>query len=707
MRARVPLTWILTALILLAPVAAPGADDEPSTIVGETALAVRIRDLSDRALRAAADGRAAEAQRLLDEAGTQALPLPIDDPVAPLVLASWAQSRVRQGRWEGAEAIALEASDRARAVGDPAAILRASRILAESRRLLGHLDEAAAALAEADAVREIVPASDVSEVAELDFGHALVALDRHVPADALVPLSRAIGAALEQGLRGLELRARLAHAEALSDVTRSQDADFELQLAREIAADDRERADVEQRTALIYERSGRHGAAVVAVVEMLDAVQRWIGAALTPEERHARSQASRGYVETAIAVRLRPNYAASSWPEAVEWIRRVRGESDTGRDPNEFHALWFWGAKSVTGLVTPPGGTTRVVSAGDPDTLREWIFLFRSLLASPDRAEDRAQVGRWLASALFGGVMPSAATVRVEPDGPLTALPFALLPGVDDEPLGLSVDVVNGARRDAPGAAPDSHSSELLVLADPRPPANAPSRAPLPGARREAHRIAGRVPGTRILFAESAMESRVAGATIPAVLHVAAHTSPDPDRPALLLAPGEGRDGWLTPEEIRRLPHVPQIVVLSRCENLLTDVSGRSSVSALGSAFLEAGTSTVVDALWKVENDGPGALMAAFHFHLRAGRRPSRAMRLARTEMAQRADSDPFSWGAFVVRGRDQPVHFPQAAAVPRDRRPEAAMGAGVAVLFAAILLRARWRQSSGPSGRRTKSFDA
>ena len=643
-------------------------------------------------MRAAALGRLAQSHRLLTEAGRLALARPDDDRAAPFVLANWSQSLLAQGRWEAAEAVARGAADRAAQVDDASLQLRAWRIVAEGRRLTGRRAEAADALQRADAFRGLVPDDEAGEVAELDFSAGLLALAEGDAEAALLPLTRVVGTAMEREIPFLELRARLALSEALVDLGRSDEAEFELDLAGERAREPRARADVFQRRALLEARRGRTGAAEAAVEAMLAQTDRWLGDAPGAEEERARARECRGYVETALEVRLfsadapRP---ADAWPDGDTWMRRVQGSDPTGPREGEADALWFWGARRVTGWLTDADGTTRIVDAGSPGRLREWALLFRSLLASPERADERDRAGRWLSAALFGGEFPRGDRLRLEPDGPLEALPFALLPD-GDTPLGVARALVQGAYGAAPEGSPESRTPGCLVLADPTPPVGAPATSPLPGARDEARKIRARVPGTRITAGDQAMESRVAGATVPSILHVAAHSSPDPENPALLLAPGDGRDGWLRPDEIRGLPGVPQVVVLSSCESLLTDVRGRTSVGLVGSAFLDAGASTVVGALWKVEDGTPGAFMATFHAGLGEGLRPSESMRRARLTARQYDDpaqADPFSWGAYVVRGRDEPLRAPAADPVAReDRRAGAWSGYASALAMLLVL---------------------
>lgn len=556
-----------------------------------------------------------------------------------------------------------------------------------------------------EAARALVDgaAPDSADASELAFTEALLAVDAGRPADAL-PMLRPLIGPPEAPAGDLARRARLARAEALEALGLIAAAEEEWRLCEDEAAGDLERADVWQRRAWTAIGAGRWTDARAAADGMMTRVEAWIDDAASAAESAERGRIARGFVETALDAQL-GDADRTDGPEAAGWIRLVTGASagaPGGEAAGERDVLWFWGARRVVAIAAEDGAAGPLRACGDSERLREWILLFRSLLIEPDREAERDRVGRWLVDALFGAAPRPDGTLRLEPDGPLAALPFALLPTVDG-PLGLANALVRGARpAGSPPAGEEPH--DTLILADPAPAPGAPT-APLPGARREAIAIASRLPGARILTGEDATEARVAGMAPPTVLHVAAHSSADPDHPALFLAPGGGRDGRLMPDEVRRLPRVPRVVVLSSCESLLTDVSGRSSSGQVATAFLEAGGGSVVGALWSVEDRALGTLMAAFHEELAAGARPSEAMRRARTAAAHSREpgvADPFAWGAFSVLGRDEAIRF----APPEkrnDRGPEAAVGTLSVLGFAALLLATRRMGRANGEGRTSR----
>jgi CHAT domain-containing protein len=106
-------------------------------------------------------------------------------------------------------------------------------------------------------------------------------------------------------------------------------------------------------------------------------------------------------------------------------------------------------------------------------------------------------------------------------------------------------------------------------------------------------------------------------------LHLAAHAEFDVRTPlnsGVILSKGEqlrpidltdGRDGFL-----------PRLVVLSACQSGMTDIVDLPEEAAgLATAFIEAGASGVVGALWSVDDLSTGLLMSRF-YELRLGFEP-------------------------------------------------------------------------------------
>jgi tetratricopeptide (TPR) repeat protein len=684
--------------------------------------------LSNAAVSLARAGRTAAAGRRLREAAVRADDLPPDQPDAAFVLANWAQWQLEQGLWEGAEAVAARAEGRARNVVDHPVLLRSRRIVAESRRLLGRWEDAFEAARTARAVHAVMTPDQVdsTEVGELSLVEAMLRLDREKWDEAIPALEDVARDARRRGDRALRFRAQLALAEAGAGAGLVNVREAALRRARALAGGPHEIADVHQRRIVVARREGRFGDIAREIERCFEEADRWIADAPDADERRSRRRVARGYVDTALEAWAATGPAEEIDPEPpLRWIRghRIRGRVPPGNPvppatrPGDFHAVWFWGAERVRGVVgrVEADGTIRrrFVDAGESERLREWILLFRSLLADPSRTGEREDLGRLLRDALLPGLdLGPTARLLVEPDGPLTALPFAALPGPGEArdgpgalPLGIRHAVLRWYESEAAGSTAGPPREARLVLADPggdEPGSAEPvAGGPLPGARREAEVLAREDPRAAVLLGHEAREARVKVGD-GEILHVAAHSSTDPDDPALLLAPGDGEDGRLTPEEIRGLVGVPALVVLSSCESLLADVSGRSSLGEIGRAFLEAGSSNVFGALWKVEDEAQPDFLGEIHARLRAGAPPSEALRSARESMYRSNEPsrrDPFLWAAITVEGNDRrPATAVPARAAPGDPRA-AALGWAAAAAFLGLLVRLV-RSAPGRSGR-------
>ncbi|MGW2995567.1 CHAT domain-containing protein, partial [Streptomyces sp. NPDC001193] len=117
-----------------------------------------------------------------------------------------------------------------------------------------------------------------------------------------------------------------------------------------------------------------------------------------------------------------------------------------------------------------------------------------------------------------------------------------------------------------------------------------------------------------------------------AVLHLACHGTVEENRPRsshLVL-----KDGVLTAEELSGAAHGPLgLVVLAACRS---QVSGRglNEAYSLSSAFLVAGSRSVIGSLWPVPDDATSVLMFLTHHYLRREQEPpARALRRAQLWM--------------------------------------------------------------------------
>jgi len=266
-----------------------------------------------------------------------------------------------------------------------------------------------------------------------------------------------------------------------------------------------------------------------------------------------------------------------------------------------------------------------------------------------------------LVVAPIEGLLPrdSGSRVVIIPHGPLTPLPFAALEDSRGVPL-----VARYTLTLAPSAALFRYTSakrrlvapgsRSMIFAAPTAPGDAQLR-PLPGSLDEGRQVAGRlrrfaptlVEGARA--SERLAKTRLRTATY---VHFATHGLVSDVRPAdssLVLAAGDGEDGYLRAAEIYGLELAADLVVLSGCSTARGRVGG-DGVFGLPRAFIYAGAPSVVASLWDISDRATVFLMDRFYAELlRTGDKAS-ALRTAQLATRQR-HPNPALWAPFALIG--------------------------------------------------------
>jgi CHAT domain-containing protein len=140
------------------------------------------------------------------------------------------------------------------------------------------------------------------------------------------------------------------------------------------------------------------------------------------------------------------------------------------------------------------------------------------------------------------------------------------------------------------------------------------------------------------------------------VLHLATHGKMKGNikESFILLAPSaDGKeDGRLFIREIWGLQLVGyQLVTLSACETAMGKEASGDIMVSLETAFLRAGTPTIVASLWEVDDQATGILMKSFYHNLT---RRGKAEALRRAQVALMKDPRyvyPYYWAPFILVG--------------------------------------------------------
>jgi CHAT domain-containing protein len=230
-------------------------------------------------------------------------------------------------------------------------------------------------------------------------------------------------------------------------------------------------------------------------------------------------------------------------------------------------------------------------------------------------------------------------------------------------------------------AAPGETVAAASVTADACNPLARLDVPPLPGALREARRVASvfrAAPGARRSVTEltsgaATKDAFRAQAPGKAVVHVATHGffvaddcsagRSDVASPLRLsgLAFSAGRgtgDAILLAEEVAALDlRDAQWVVLSGCDTGIGQIEVDEGILGLWRAFRIAGAGTLVMSLWPVEDRSAETFMTAlYESRLNAGRSTSAAMRAAyRVALAaarrEHGEAHPLYWAPFIASG--------------------------------------------------------
>jgi CHAT domain-containing protein len=181
----------------------------------------------------------------------------------------------------------------------------------------------------------------------------------------------------------------------------------------------------------------------------------------------------------------------------------------------------------------------------------------------------------------------------------------------------------------------------------------------LPGATREAEAVAGLFEADCLLEAEASVDNVCrASARTREVIHIAAHGRSRPDAP--LFSHIRLADGQLTALDCLRLPLECDLVTLSACDTGHAVVAAGDEPIGLTRSLLYAGARSVIQSLWRVDDDVTRRLMVDMYTRLRDGASRAAALREAQCAIlsgeAAPHEKHPAFWAAFSLVGDWRPL---------------------------------------------------
>ncbi|MBV9581417.1 MAG: CHAT domain-containing protein [Chloroflexi bacterium] len=173
----------------------------------------------------------------------------------------------------------------------------------------------------------------------------------------------------------------------------------------------------------------------------------------------------------------------------------------------------------------------------------------------------------------------------------------------------------------------------------------------LPGVLAEARQVAVLLEARTLLETDATREQIVEHAREADVIHLATHGFARVDAPLFSYLKLE--DGQLTALDCFDLELECSLVTLSACESGRAQIAPGDEQLGLPRALLYAGAHSVVQTLWRVDDQTTARLMKHFYAGLRAGHGRAQALRAAQLEILCQTPgrSHPFFWAPVVLLG--------------------------------------------------------
>lgn len=166
--------------------------------------------------------------------------------------------------------------------------------------------------------------------------------------------------------------------------------------------------------------------------------------------------------------------------------------------------------------------------------------------------------------------------------------------------------------------------------------------------------------GDAIVGSDATLASFIEKAANARILHLATHACIDEnnsERNKIFFS-----DQALTGIDLQAMKLHPELTILSACNTGTGQLARGEGILSLARDFRLAGSPSTLTSLWSVDDCATSKIMTSFHRHLFQGKSKAEAIRAAKLDFLATADkeqSHPYFWAAFVQYGDISPLRNP------------------------------------------------
>lgn len=187
--------------------------------------------------------------------------------------------------------------------------------------------------------------------------------------------------------------------------------------------------------------------------------------------------------------------------------------------------------------------------------------------------------------------------------------------------------------------------------------------APLPNSAEEVRHIANYFGGKTYFGNQATLKHFRENLKDYGIIHLATHAQTNDENPEysfLAFTPQENEENLIYVNDLYAIRLNADLVTLSACDTGLGTFQKGEGLISLSRAFFYSGARSIVNTLWKINDNSSSEIMVTFYENLSKGMYKDEALRQAQLSFLQKHRenkfSHPYYWSSFVVSGNVDPI---------------------------------------------------